>query len=63
MNCEWNRRWIETNLFSDVFIPPCMNDTAQRSGPRRRDAVFHRPCEDQVEHSTRSTERTRHQFT
>ncbi|AGS25152.1 3'-hydroxymethylcephem-O-carbamoyltransferase (plasmid) [Rhizobium etli bv. mimosae str. Mim1] len=32
LNCEWNRRWIETNLFSDVFIPPCANDTGSAIG-------------------------------
>ncbi|MES0033570.1 carbamoyltransferase C-terminal domain-containing protein [Mesorhizobium sp. M0040] len=32
LNCEWNRRWIETNLFSDVFIPPCTNDTGSAMG-------------------------------
>ncbi|MER8716706.1 carbamoyltransferase C-terminal domain-containing protein [Mesorhizobium sp. M1295] len=32
LNCEWNRRWVETNLFSDVFIPPCTNDTGSALG-------------------------------
>ncbi|RWB93976.1 MAG: proline dehydrogenase [Mesorhizobium sp.] len=32
LNCEWNRRWLETNLFSDVFIPPCTNDTGSAIG-------------------------------
>ncbi|MDX8499055.1 carbamoyltransferase C-terminal domain-containing protein [Mesorhizobium sp. VK4C] len=32
LNCEWNRRWIETNLFPDVFIPPCTNDTGSAIG-------------------------------
>ncbi|MER9526381.1 proline dehydrogenase [Mesorhizobium sp. M0292] len=32
LNCEWNRRWLETNLFSDVFIPPCANDTGSAIG-------------------------------
>ncbi|ULJ74280.1 carbamoyltransferase C-terminal domain-containing protein [Rhizobium gallicum] len=32
LNCEWNRRWIESNLFSDVFIPPCTNDTGSAIG-------------------------------
>ncbi|MGX9148391.1 carbamoyltransferase N-terminal domain-containing protein [Mesorhizobium sp. 128a] len=32
LNCEWNRRWIDTNLFSDVFIPPCTNDTGSAIG-------------------------------
>ncbi|MEI8702975.1 carbamoyltransferase C-terminal domain-containing protein [Mesorhizobium sp. ISC15] len=32
LNCEWNRRWLETNLFSDVFIPPCANDSGSAIG-------------------------------
>lgn len=32
LNCEWNRRWIESKLFSDVFIPPCTNDTGSAIG-------------------------------
>ncbi|MER8930545.1 carbamoyltransferase C-terminal domain-containing protein [Mesorhizobium sp. M0859] len=32
LNCEWNRRWVETDLFSDVFIPPCTNDTGSAIG-------------------------------
>ncbi|MER9845567.1 proline dehydrogenase [Mesorhizobium australicum] len=32
LNCEWNRRWLETNLFSDVFVPPCANDTGSAIG-------------------------------
>lgn len=32
LNCEWNRRWIETNLFPEVFIPPCTNDSGSAIG-------------------------------
>ncbi|ESW70567.1 proline dehydrogenase [Mesorhizobium sp. LSJC285A00] len=32
LNCEWNRRWVETNLFSDVFISPCTNDAGSAIG-------------------------------
>ncbi|KAA3441951.1 proline dehydrogenase [Mesorhizobium sp. SARCC-RB16n] len=32
LNCEWNRRWLETNLFSDIFVPPCANDTGSAIG-------------------------------
>ncbi len=32
LNCEWNRRWIESRLFDDVFIPPCTNDTGSAIG-------------------------------
>src|SRR5262249_14376869 len=27
LNCEWNSRWRECGLFSDVFVPPCANDS------------------------------------
>ncbi|MBT9263714.1 proline dehydrogenase [Pseudomonas sp. MG-9] len=27
LNCEWNTNWRNSGLFSDVFIPPCTNDT------------------------------------
>lgn len=27
LNCEWNSRWKSSGLFSDVFVPPCVNDT------------------------------------
>lgn len=32
LNCEWNTRWKECGLFSDVFIPPCTNDTGSAIG-------------------------------
>ncbi|MGX5804447.1 carbamoyltransferase C-terminal domain-containing protein [Bradyrhizobium sp. Arg314] len=32
LNCDWNRRWLETNLFADVFIPPCTNDAGSAIG-------------------------------
>lgn len=32
LNCDWNTKWIETNLFSDVFIPPCTNDSGSAIG-------------------------------
>ncbi|ESZ00002.1 proline dehydrogenase [Mesorhizobium sp. C089B] len=32
LNCEWNRGWLESNLFPDVFIPPCANDTGSAIG-------------------------------
>lgn len=27
LNCEWNEKWRQSGLFSDVFIPPCANDS------------------------------------
>ncbi|MEI9419250.1 carbamoyltransferase C-terminal domain-containing protein [Mesorhizobium sp. Cs1321R2N1] len=32
LNCEWNRRWLETKLFSDIFVPPCANDSGSAIG-------------------------------
>lgn len=32
LNCEWNRRWRECGLFSDVFVPPCANDSGSAIG-------------------------------
>jgi hydroxymethyl cephem carbamoyltransferase len=27
LNCEWNTRWVDCGLFSDVFVPPNTNDS------------------------------------
>jgi len=27
LNCEWNRRWEQCGHFSEVFVPPCTNDS------------------------------------
>jgi hydroxymethyl cephem carbamoyltransferase len=27
LNCEWNRRWEDCGHFSEVFVPPCTNDS------------------------------------
>lgn len=27
LNCEWNSRWRDSGLFSDVFVPPVPNDS------------------------------------
>lgn len=32
LNCDWNTRWKESGLFSDVFVPPCANDTGSAIG-------------------------------
>ncbi|MGN9908682.1 carbamoyltransferase C-terminal domain-containing protein [Phytohabitans sp. LJ34] len=32
LNCEWNRRWRESGLFADVFVPPCPNDSGSALG-------------------------------
>jgi predicted NodU family carbamoyl transferase len=40
LNCDWNTKWIETGLFSDVFIPPCANDSGSAIGTAI-DALLH----------------------
>lgn len=32
LNCEWNRKWLDSGLFSDIFVPPCANDTGSAIG-------------------------------
>lgn len=32
LNCDWNRKWEESGLFTDVFVPPCTNDTGVAIG-------------------------------
>jgi hydroxymethyl cephem carbamoyltransferase len=32
LNCEWNRRWRQCGHFSDVFVPPCTNDSGSAIG-------------------------------
>lgn len=32
LNCDWNSSLLETGLFSDVFVPPCPNDTGSAIG-------------------------------
>lgn len=40
LNCEWNSRWINSDLFNDVFIPPCANDSGSAIGTAI-DAMFY----------------------
>ena len=40
LNCTWNRRWEDSGLFADVFVPPCTNDTGVALGTAV-DAQFH----------------------
>lgn len=40
LSCDWNTKWIETGLFSDVFIPPCPNDSGSAIGTAI-DALLH----------------------
>jgi hydroxymethyl cephem carbamoyltransferase len=32
LNCDWNRRWRDLGHFSDVFVPPCPNDSGSAIG-------------------------------
>jgi predicted NodU family carbamoyl transferase len=32
LNCEWNSQWRDCGLFSDVFVPPCPNDSGVAIG-------------------------------
>ncbi|HKR52182.1 MAG TPA: carbamoyltransferase C-terminal domain-containing protein [Pseudonocardiaceae bacterium] len=32
LNCDWNSRWTALGHFSDVFVPPCPNDSGSAIG-------------------------------
>jgi hydroxymethyl cephem carbamoyltransferase len=32
LNCDWNSQWVQTGHFSDVFVPPCTNDSGSAIG-------------------------------
>ncbi len=32
LNCDWNSKWKECDLFADVFVPPCTNDSGAALG-------------------------------
>lgn len=32
LNCDWNTKWKNTNLFSEIFIPPVANDSGAAIG-------------------------------
>lgn len=40
LNCEWNSSFLETGLFSDIFVPPCANDSGSAIGTAA-DAQLH----------------------
>ena len=40
LNCDWNTKWREANIFSDVFVPPVANDSGSAIGTAI-DAQFH----------------------
>ncbi len=40
LNCDWNTKWQETGLFTEVFVPPVANDSGSAIGTAI-DAQFH----------------------
>ncbi|MFE4467261.1 carbamoyltransferase C-terminal domain-containing protein [Leifsonia sp. NPDC056824] len=40
LNCDWNAKWRDTGLFSEVFVPPVPNDSGSAIGTAI-DAQFH----------------------
>ncbi|TIN72038.1 MAG: proline dehydrogenase, partial [Mesorhizobium sp.] len=32
LNCDWNTKWKETGLFSEIFVPPVANDSGSAIG-------------------------------
>lgn len=40
LNCDWNTKWKDSALFSDVFVPPVANDSGSAIGTAV-DAQFH----------------------
>jgi len=40
LNCDWNTAWKNSGIFSDVFIPPCTNDSGSAIGTAV-DAMWH----------------------
>ena len=40
LNCDWNSKWKESGLFTEVFVPPVANDSGSAIGTAI-DAQFH----------------------
>lgn len=40
LNCDWNTRWLDSGLFSSVFVPPVANDSGAAIGTAI-DARYH----------------------
>src|SRR5258708_33190104 len=34
LNCDWNTKWKETNLFSEIFVPLLLTILVRLSAPR-----------------------------
>lgn len=48
LNCDWNSRWRESEIFSDVFVPPVANDSGSAIGTAV-DAQWHCTGEAKIE--------------
>ncbi|OZF01002.1 proline dehydrogenase [Rhodococcus sp. 15-1154-1] len=48
LNCDWNSKWKESELFSDVFVPPVANDSGSAIGTAI-DAQLHFTGEAKIE--------------
>lgn len=40
LNCDWNTAWVRSGIFSEVFVPPCANDSGSAIGTAV-DAMVH----------------------
>ncbi len=50
LNCDWNTKWRQADLFSEVFVPPVANDSGSAIGTAI-DAQFHLSGNPKVEWS------------
>jgi predicted NodU family carbamoyl transferase len=41
LNCDWNSQWKDCGLFTDVFVPPCTNDSGVALGAAVDALHFH----------------------
>ena len=48
LNCDWNTKWKESGLFSEVFVPPVANDSGSAIGTAI-DAQFHHTGNPKIE--------------
>lgn len=53
LNCDWNTKWKETGLFTDIFVPPCANDSGSAIGTAI-DAQLHYTGDSKIEWSVYS---------
>lgn len=53
LNCDWNTKWKETMLFTEIFVPPVANDSGSAIGTAI-DAQFHFTGDPKIEWSVYS---------